>query len=63
MTKTADFGRCTLLLSKTECMLRCKAEHCEDCVDLLLTKGKQLQIMFKKHALNAAVLLAADDSI
>ena len=42
MTKTADFGRCTLLLSRTDFMLECKAEHCEDCLDLLLAKGKQL---------------------
>ena len=63
MTKTADFGRCTLLLSETDCMLECKAEHCEGCLNLLLAKGKQLQIMSIKYALNASVLLAADEDI
>ena len=63
MTKTADIGRCTLLLSRTDYMLEYKAEHCEECFDLLLAEGKQLHIMSKKHALNAATLLAADEDI
>ena len=63
MTKTADFGRCRLLLSRTDCVLEYKAEQCEECFDLLLAEGKQLYIMSKKHALNAAALLAEDEDI